>query len=49
MRETSVLEPSRVRQLLAALGPDDRRAALHGLELLAGAAHDLMTGTRSRA
>ncbi len=49
MRETSVLEPSRVRRLLAALGPDDRRAALHGLELLAGAAHDLMTGTRSRA
>ena len=49
MRESSVLEPARVRRLLAALSPDARRAALHGLELLAGAAHDLMTEKRSGA
>ena len=46
MRETSVLEPTRVRSLLAALNADDRRRALRGLELLARAAHDVMTKGR---
>lgn len=46
MRETSVLEPARVRSLLAALNADDRRRALRGLELLARAAPDVMTKGR---
>jgi MarR family transcriptional regulator, organic hydroperoxide resistance regulator len=46
MRETSVLEPARVRSLFAALNADDRRRALRGLELLARAAHDVMTKGR---
>ena len=47
MRESSVLEPARVRQLLAALNDDDRRKALEGLELLARAAHQVMNKERS--
>ena len=42
MRETSVLEPLRVRRVLAMLRPDDRRAALKGLALLADAATRVM-------
>lgn len=37
-RESSVLEPARVRGLLRALAPADRRRALDGLGLPAGAA-----------
>jgi DNA-binding MarR family transcriptional regulator len=35
---TTVLDPPRVEALLARLAPDERTAAIHGLELLAGAA-----------
>lgn len=38
---TSVLDAERVRRLLSKLGPEDRRAALHGLTLLAQAASQL--------
>src|SRR5271170_980719 len=39
---SSVLEPARVRALLAALAPRDRAAALAGLELLARGADHLI-------
>src|SRR5215203_1114006 len=38
MRESSVLEPARVRRVLALLPPSDRQRALTGLALLADAA-----------
>ena len=41
MRASSVLEPDRVRRMLRVLGADDRRSALHGLALLAGAARQI--------
>jgi DNA-binding MarR family transcriptional regulator len=41
MRETSVLEPARVRRLLRALAPADLDCALRGLQLLADAAQRL--------
>ena len=43
MRESSVLEPSRVRRVLATLTAADRRAALKGLALLAEAAERVMS------
>jgi DNA-binding MarR family transcriptional regulator len=48
MRASSVLEPARVRRLLAALTRDERRTALQGLELLAHAAQRMMTKERPR-
>lgn len=42
MRDSSVLEPARVRRMLAKLAPADRRAALEGLAILARAAQALM-------
>jgi DNA-binding MarR family transcriptional regulator len=42
MRDSSVLEPARVRRMLAQLAPGDRRAALSGLAVLAAAARRLM-------
>ena len=42
MRDSSVLEPARVRRMLAKLSPADRRAALHGLAILAEAARRVM-------
>jgi MarR family transcriptional regulator, organic hydroperoxide resistance regulator len=42
MRDSSVLEPARVRRLLALLAPGERRAALDGLAILAGAAQAMM-------
>ena len=42
MRDSSVLEPARVRRMLAKLAPKDRRAALNGLAVLAGAARRVM-------
>ena len=42
MRASSVLEPARVRRLLGTLCSSDRRAALHGLALLADAAQRMM-------
>lgn len=49
MRATSVLEPARVRRVLAALSQDDRRDALRGLELLARAAQIVSSRERRRA
>ena len=37
---SSVLDPARVEALVARLSDIERAAAVHGLELLAGAAHD---------
>ena len=48
MADSSVLETDRVRAMLRRLTPDQRRRALEGLELLAGAARSLMTRTRAR-
>ena len=48
MRASSVLEPARVRRLLAALSRGERRTALHGLELLADAAQRMMKKERPR-
>jgi MarR family transcriptional regulator, organic hydroperoxide resistance regulator len=42
MRDSSVLEPARVRRMLEKLAPGDRRAALKGLAVLAGAARRVM-------
>lgn len=42
MRDSSVLEAARVRRMLAQLSPDDRRMALSGLAILAGAARRVM-------
>jgi DNA-binding MarR family transcriptional regulator len=42
MRDSSVLEPARVRRMLEKLAPKDRRAALNGLAVLAGAARRVM-------
>ena len=42
MRDTSVLEPDRVRAVLSRLSAAERRAALDGLALLARAAEDVM-------
>ncbi|HYM62684.1 MAG TPA: MarR family transcriptional regulator [Thermoanaerobaculia bacterium] len=41
MRETSVLDPVRVGQLLAQLGESERRRAVEGIVLLARAAREL--------
>ena len=49
MRSSSVLEPARVERLLAAMTARDRRAALTGLTLLAGAAQRVMTESKRRA
>jgi len=49
MRDSSVLEPARVRRLLAAMSAEDRRTALHGLELLAQAAQRIMERSADRA
>lgn len=38
----SVLDPDMVREMLSLLRPAEAEAALHGLELLAGAAEELM-------
>jgi MarR family transcriptional regulator, organic hydroperoxide resistance regulator len=46
MRDSSVLEPGRVRRMLARLRPADRRAALDGLAILARAAQALMKEKR---
>ena len=46
MRDTSVLEPARVRRMLAQLTAADRRLALRGLEMLARAAQTLMREAR---
>ena len=43
MSATSVLDGERVRAMLKKLKPADRKAALHGLALLAGAARTLTT------
>jgi hypothetical protein len=42
MRDSSVLEPARVRRMLAHLAPGERRAALDGLAILARAARRVM-------
>jgi DNA-binding MarR family transcriptional regulator len=42
MRDSSVLEPARVRRMLEKLAPGDRRAALNGLAVLAEAARRVM-------
>jgi len=47
MRNSSVLEPERVKRLLAAMEPGDRRAALGGLALLADAAERMITRKRA--
>lgn len=47
-RQQKVLEPERVDAMLQQLSPEDRQAALHGLELLARAASDLIAGGASR-
>lgn len=49
MRNSSVLEPERVKRLLAAMKPGDRQAALAGLALLADAAERMITGARGKA
>jgi DNA-binding MarR family transcriptional regulator len=49
MRSSSVLEPARVERLLACMTARDRRAALTGLTLLAGAAQRVMTEGERRA
>jgi DNA-binding MarR family transcriptional regulator len=46
MRDSSVLEPARVKRLLAAMSAEDRRTALRGLELLADAAQRIMRRKR---
>jgi DNA-binding MarR family transcriptional regulator len=46
MRDSSVLEPARVRRMLARLTPAERRVALDGLSILAGAAQALMKEKR---
>jgi MarR family transcriptional regulator, organic hydroperoxide resistance regulator len=43
MSETSVLDRERVRSMLKKLKPNDRKAALNGLALLARAARELET------
>ena len=48
MRDTSVLEPARVRRLLRALAPIDRDCALRGLQLLADAAQRISQAERRR-
>ena len=42
MRDASVLDPGRVRRVLARLPPTDRRAALSGLALLARASQQFL-------
>ena len=46
MRDSSVLEPARVRRMLSKLTAADRRRALDGLALLAQAARDVIDGKR---
>jgi DNA-binding MarR family transcriptional regulator len=46
--EKSVLDPALVRVLLEQLGADERKQALHGLGLLAQAAHKAMQNRRTR-
>ncbi|HEX4602728.1 MAG TPA: MarR family winged helix-turn-helix transcriptional regulator [Candidatus Angelobacter sp.] len=46
--EKSVLDPALVSALLAQLGADERRQALHGLGLLAQAAHKAMQNKKKR-
>lgn len=45
---SSVLDPARVEALLARLTPDERQAALRGLELLARAADDQVAPATAR-
>ena len=45
-RESSVLEPERVRALLSALEQDQREQGLEGLELLANAAQQIASSRR---
>lgn len=47
MRESSVLEPSRLRRMLRRLTNGERERALEGLALLARAARETMTRQRS--
>ena len=47
--EKSVLDPALVGALLEQLGADERKQALHGLGLLAQAAHKAMQNRRTRA
>jgi DNA-binding MarR family transcriptional regulator len=49
MAATSVLDPVRVRRLLAKLTLDERRQALDGMELLARASRQLATETRTKS
>ena len=46
--EKSVLDPALVGALLEQLGADERKQALHGLGLLAQAAHKAMQNRRTR-
>ena len=46
--EKSVLDPALVGALLEQLGADERKQALHGLGLLARAAHKAMQNRRTR-
>jgi len=47
-RRQKVLEPALVAAMLARLKPDQRHDALRGLELLAGAASELIAGSEFR-
>lgn len=46
MRDSSVLEPARVRKVLSRLTPEARRTALAGLTLLAQASRDVIEGMK---
>jgi DNA-binding MarR family transcriptional regulator len=46
--EKSVLDPALVKSLLEQLGADERRQALHGLGLLAQAAHKAMKAKQAK-
>lgn len=48
MAATSVLDPQRVRALLAKLTRDERRRALEGMELLARASRQLGSGFKTK-
>jgi MarR family transcriptional regulator, organic hydroperoxide resistance regulator len=46
--EKSVLDPALVKSLLERLGANERRQALHGLALLAHAAHEAMKNKQAK-
>jgi len=48
MRRSSVLDPDRLAAVLARLAPDDRTAAVRGLELLARAARETTAAAKPR-